>query len=99
MLDGIGYSSSDWQNQSENGPSVGSDTTNADGRAIVLYTVPQGMVPGDHPLRRDFAGDAAYHPTTAGGIVTVTPLVVRPSSLMDAHRFEPPLWRMSTATD
>ncbi|NLH99363.1 MAG: hypothetical protein GX446_07700 [Chthonomonadales bacterium] len=55
------------------GTSVGSDTTNADGRATVLYAVPPGMVPGDHPLRCDFAGDAAYHPTTAGGILTVTP--------------------------
>jgi len=55
------------------GTSVGGDTTNANGRASVLYTVPPGMVPGDHPLRCDFAGDAAYEPTTAGGILTVTP--------------------------
>jgi len=58
---------------SVDGTEVGTDTTNADGRASVLYTVPAEMAPGDHPFTCDFPGNATYDPASGGGILTVTP--------------------------
>jgi len=55
------------------GTQVGTDITNADGRASVLYTVPAEMAPGDHPFTCDFPGNATYDPASGGGILTVTP--------------------------
>jgi len=55
------------------GTQVGADTTNADGRASVLYTVPAEMAPGDHPFTCDFPGNAMYDPASGGGLLTVTP--------------------------
>jgi len=55
------------------GTEVGTDITNADGRASVLYTVPAEMTPGDHPFTCDFPGNAMYDPASGGGVLTVTP--------------------------
>jgi len=55
------------------GTEVGTDVSNAEGRASVLYTVPAEMAPGDYPFTCDFPGNATYDPASGGGIVTVTP--------------------------
>jgi hypothetical protein len=55
------------------GTEVGTEITNAAGRAFLLYVVPPGAAVGDHPFTCSFAGNAAYEPTEQGGLLTVAP--------------------------
>ncbi len=58
---------------SVDGTEVGTETTNAAGRAFLLYVVPPDAAIGDHPFTCSFAGNAAYEPTEQGGLLTVMP--------------------------
>jgi len=55
---------------SVDGTDVGTGVTNASGMAYFDYTVTQA--PGQYPIGYNFAGDAAYNPSTGGNTLTVT---------------------------
>jgi len=55
------------------GTEVGTDATNGDGRASVLYNVPPDMTPGDHPFACEFRGNGTYDAASGGGVLSVTP--------------------------
>lgn len=58
---------------SVDGTPLGSASTNASGMAAVLFTVPNAFSLGAHTIGANFSGDAAYHPATGSGTLTVTP--------------------------
>lgn len=58
---------------SVDGTPLGSAPTNASGMAAVLFTVPNAFSLGAHTIGASFSGDAAYHPATGSGTLTVTP--------------------------
>lgn len=52
------------------GTPVGTGVTNTSGMAARDYTIAQA--PGQYPIGYEFAGDAAYNPSTGGSTLTVT---------------------------
>jgi hypothetical protein len=55
------------------GTPLGSAITEPTGRASVLYACPGDAPLGDHAIGVAFAGDAAFHPASGSGVLTVTP--------------------------
>lgn len=55
------------------GTDIGSATTDASGRASVLYACPSGFPLGSHSIGAQFAGDAAFLPASGAGVLTVVP--------------------------
>ncbi|HEY0866280.1 MAG TPA: Ig-like domain repeat protein [Fimbriimonas sp.] len=53
------------------GAFVGSDSTDADGRALLSWTVPEGTNVGTHRLQARFPGDSSHKASSAGRDVAV----------------------------
>ncbi|MCX6360028.1 MAG: hypothetical protein NT029_09485 [Armatimonadetes bacterium] len=56
-----------------NGTALGSEATDAGGRASLLYTAPPSMAPGDYGMTATFGGDATYQASGAWALLSVVP--------------------------